>query len=73
MRQVRGVDVGLAEIPGIGQGLSGCCPDVCVRLGEHVSDEVSVARFIADQRTFYRVPLRGVLRDPRVSTSWFYK
>jgi len=44
-----------------------------VRLGEHVSDEVSVARFIADQRTFYRVPLRGVLRDPRVSTSWFYK
>jgi putative transposase len=36
-------------------------------------DEVSVARFIADQRTFYRVPhtITGALLG--VSLSWFYK
>ena len=34
---------------------------------------MSVARFIADQRTNYRVPCRGVLRDPRAVVGWFYK
>src|SRR4051794_9779921 len=36
-------------------------------------DEVSVARFIADQRTFYRVPHTITCALLEVSTSWFYK
>jgi hypothetical protein len=36
-------------------------------------DEVSVARFIADQRTFYRVPHVLTCRVLAVSPSWFYK
>jgi len=36
-------------------------------------DEVSVARFIADQRTFYRVPHAFSCRLLGVSESWFYK
>jgi putative transposase len=36
-------------------------------------DEVSVARFIADQRTFYRVPHAITCRVLAVSPSWFYK
>jgi putative transposase len=36
-------------------------------------DEVSVARFIADQRTFYRVPHAFSCRVLSVSPSWFYK
>jgi putative transposase len=36
-------------------------------------DEVSVARFIADQRTFYRVPHTLTCALLGVSTSWFYK
>jgi len=36
-------------------------------------DEVSVARFIADQRTFYRVPHAFTCRVLAVSPSWFYK
>ncbi len=36
-------------------------------------DEVSVARFIADQRTFYRVPHAFTCRVLCVSEAWFYK
>jgi putative transposase len=36
-------------------------------------DEVSVARFIADQRTFYAVPHAFSCRLLEVSESWFYK
>jgi putative transposase len=36
-------------------------------------DEVSVARFIADQRTFYRVPYAVCCAILGVSTSWLYK
>src|SRR5665811_1550134 len=36
-------------------------------------DEVSVARFIADQRTFYRVPYAVCCVILGVSQSWFYK
>ncbi len=36
-------------------------------------DEVSVARFIADQRTFYRVPHAVCCAILGVSISWFYK
>jgi putative transposase len=36
-------------------------------------DEVSVARFIADQRTFYRVPYAVCCAILGVSQSWFYK
>jgi putative transposase len=36
-------------------------------------DEVSVARFIADQRTFYRVPHTVTCALLGVSLSWFYK
>jgi len=36
-------------------------------------DEVSVARFIADQRTFYRVPHAFSCRVLSVSEAWFYK
>jgi transposase InsO family protein len=36
-------------------------------------DEVSVARFIADQRTFYRVPHTMCCASLGVSVSWFYK
>jgi len=36
-------------------------------------DEVSVARFIADQRTFYRVPYAVCCVIVGVSTSWLYK
>jgi putative transposase len=36
-------------------------------------DEVSVARFIADQRTFYAVPHAFSCRLLAVSESWFYK
>jgi putative transposase len=36
-------------------------------------DEVSVARFIADQRTFYRVPHTLTCALLGVSISWFYK
>jgi transposase InsO family protein len=36
-------------------------------------DEVSVARFIADQRTFYRVPYAVCCVILGVSTSWLYK
>jgi hypothetical protein len=36
-------------------------------------DEVSVARFIADQRTFYRVPHTMTCALLGVSLSWFYK
>jgi len=36
-------------------------------------DEVSVARFIADQRTFYRVPHAFTCRVLAVSEAWFYK
>jgi len=34
---------------------------------------VSVARFIADQRTFYRVPYAVCCVILGISTSWFYK
>jgi putative transposase len=34
---------------------------------------VSVARFIADQRTFYRVPHAVCCAILGVSISWFYK
>jgi putative transposase len=36
-------------------------------------DEVSVARFIADQRTFYRVPYAVCCAILEVSVSWLYK
>jgi len=36
-------------------------------------DEVSVARFIADQGTFYRVPHAFTCRVLAVSEAWFYK
>jgi hypothetical protein len=36
-------------------------------------DEVSVARFIADQRTNYRVPRAFTCRVLEVSEAWFYK
>jgi putative transposase len=36
-------------------------------------DEVSVARFVADLRTFYRVPYAVCCLIPGVSQSWFYK
>jgi len=36
-------------------------------------DEVSVARFIADQRTLYRVPHAFTCRVLSVSEAWFYK
>jgi transposase InsO family protein len=36
-------------------------------------DEVSVARFIADQRTYYRVPHAFSCRVLSVSEAWFYK
>src|SRR3954464_13020925 len=42
------------------------------RVGEG-GDEVSVARFIADQRTFYRVPHTLTCALLGVSISWFYK
>ena len=34
---------------------------------------MSVARFIADQRTSYRVPHAFICRVLRVSEAWFYK
>ena len=34
---------------------------------------MSVARFIADQRTMYRVPHAFTCRTLQVSESWFYK
>ncbi len=34
---------------------------------------MSVARFIADQRTFYRVPVAFTCLILGVSVSWFYK
>jgi len=34
---------------------------------------VSVARFIADQRTFYRVPHAFTCRVLALSEAWFYK
>ena len=34
---------------------------------------MSVARFIADQRTFYRVPHAFTCRVLAVSEAWFYK
>jgi hypothetical protein len=36
-------------------------------------DEVSVARFIADQRTFYRVPYAVCCAILGISISWLYK
>jgi transposase InsO family protein len=36
-------------------------------------DEVSVARFVADQRTNYRVPHAKVCQWLEISLSWFYK
>jgi putative transposase len=36
-------------------------------------DEVSVARFIADQRTLYRVPVAFTCLILGISVSWFYK
>jgi hypothetical protein len=36
-------------------------------------DEVSVARFVADQRTLYRVPVAFTCALLGVSVSWFYK
>jgi putative transposase len=36
-------------------------------------DEVSVARFIADQRTFYRVPVAVCCAILGISVGWFYK
>src|SRR5206468_9385925 len=36
-------------------------------------DEVSVARFIADQRTKHRVPHAFTCRVLEISESWFYK
>jgi transposase InsO family protein len=36
-------------------------------------DEVSVARFIADQRTFYRVPVAVCCAFLGISLGWFYK
>jgi transposase InsO family protein len=36
-------------------------------------DEVSVARFIADQRTFYRVPVAVCCAILGLSAGWFYK
>jgi transposase InsO family protein len=36
-------------------------------------DEVSVARFIADQRTFYRVPVAVCCAMLGLSVGWFYK
>jgi putative transposase len=36
-------------------------------------DEVSVARFVADQRTFYRVPHTVTCAILGVSISWLYK
>lgn len=36
-------------------------------------DEVSVARFIADQRTFYALPNAFSCRLLEVGKSWFYK
>jgi putative transposase len=36
-------------------------------------DEVSVARFIADQRTFYRVPVAVCCAILGLSIGWFYK
>jgi putative transposase len=36
-------------------------------------DEVSVARFIADQRTFYRVPVAVCCAILGLSVGWFYK
>jgi transposase InsO family protein len=36
-------------------------------------DEVSVARFIADQRTFYRVPVAVCCAVLGLSVGWFYK
>jgi putative transposase len=36
-------------------------------------DEVSVARFIADQRTFYRVPIAVCCAMLGLSVGWFYK
>jgi transposase InsO family protein len=36
-------------------------------------DEVSVARFIADQRTFYRVPVAVCCAILGISIGWFYK
>jgi transposase InsO family protein len=36
-------------------------------------DEVSVARFVADQRTLYRVPVAFTCGLLGVSVSWFYK
>jgi transposase len=43
-----------------------------VLLGEG-GDAVSVARFIADQRTFYQVPHTVCCAILGVSISWFYK
>jgi putative transposase len=36
-------------------------------------DEVSVARFIADQRTLYRVPVAVCCAILGLSVGWFYK
>jgi putative transposase len=36
-------------------------------------DEVSVARFIADQRTYYRVPVAVCCAILGLSAGWFYK
>src|SRR3954449_10115162 len=48
------------------------CPQaIGGRVGEG-GDEVSVARFIADQRTFYRVPHTLTCALLGVSASWFY-
>jgi transposase InsO family protein len=42
-------------------------------VGERSDEQVSVARFIADQRTFYRVPYAVCCAILGVSVSWLYK
>lgn len=37
------------------------------------SDEVSVTRFTADQKTFWKVPVAACCALLGVSVSWFYK
>src|SRR5919202_195370 len=49
-----------------------CAQAIGGRVGEG-GDEVSVARFIADQRTFYRVPHATTCALLGVSASWLYK
>jgi hypothetical protein len=51
---------------------TGCPQAISGPVGEG-GDEVSVARFIADQRTFYRVPHAFSCRVLAVSEAWFYK